>query len=188
VLKKNGPIRIFGFFGRIVHDKGLHKLIETFEKLKTSDIPFASEAKLLIAGRGEGDYFEQVVAKASGVPGVRYLGFQKPEAFYPQIDALVVPSIWPDPNPLVVIEAYAYGVPVIGADVGGISSSVISGSTGLKFQHTADNAGLLAALTQAMGDNDFDPAAMERSYDERNIQGFIDNVELEANLKRSAPS
>ena len=41
------------------------------------------------------------------------------EAFA-NLDLLLVPSVWQEPNPLVILEAFAAGVPVIAFRAGGI--------------------------------------------------------------------
>ena len=45
--------------------------------------------------------------------------------------AAVVPSIWPEPFGIVVIEAMTAGRPVIGTNIGGIADIVLDGETGL---------------------------------------------------------
>ena len=43
---------------------------------------------------------------------------------------LIFPSIWPEPFGITGIEAMAFGVPVIGSDIGGIPDWVDHGVTG----------------------------------------------------------
>ena len=65
---------------------------------------------------------------------IEYKGFIKPEEFYPQIDVLIVPSIWNEPLGRVVFEAYSYGIPVIASKRGGITEIVKEGETGYLFE------------------------------------------------------
>jgi glycosyltransferase involved in cell wall biosynthesis len=46
----------------------------------------------------------------------------------------MVPSTWLETGPLVVLEAFAAGVPVLGSDLGGIAEWVIDGVNGLLFK------------------------------------------------------
>ncbi len=46
-------------------------------------------------------------------------------------DVLAVPSQWLETGPLVVMEAFAAGVPVLGSNLGGIGELVTSGVDGL---------------------------------------------------------
>jgi glycosyltransferase involved in cell wall biosynthesis len=67
----------------------------------------------------------------------RWLEPVKPEEVVETIrkyDALVVPSVWLETGPLVVLEAFAAGVPVIGSRLGGIAEMVRDGVDGLLFE------------------------------------------------------
>jgi glycosyltransferase involved in cell wall biosynthesis len=50
------------------------------------------------------------------------------------IDWVVVPSIWWETGPMVAIEAFQYGRPVICSDIGGMSEKVTDGVNGLHFR------------------------------------------------------
>ena len=49
-------------------------------------------------------------------------------------DWVVVPSIWWETGPLVVMEAFQYGRPVICSDIGGMSTRVTDGVNGMHFR------------------------------------------------------
>jgi len=59
------------------------------------------------------------------VPNDKIIGILK------QYHALVVPSQWLETGPLVVLEAFAAGIPVIGSRLGGISELVTDGVDGI---------------------------------------------------------
>jgi glycosyltransferase involved in cell wall biosynthesis len=63
-------------------------------------------------------------------------------------DAIVVPSRWLETGPLVVLEAFAAKVPVLGARLGGIQELVRDGIDGCLFQ--PDDAKSLAALFEEL--------------------------------------
>ena len=46
----------------------------------------------------------------------------------------IVPSEWWENNPLSIIEANSAGIPVIGANVGGIPEIIVDGETGYLFE------------------------------------------------------
>ena len=50
------------------------------------------------------------------------------------IDVLVVPSVWYENTPFVVLEAFATGRPVIASDLGGLSELVKDGVNGRTFR------------------------------------------------------
>ena len=66
-------------------------------------------------------------------------------------DVLAVPSLWPETGPLVVLEAFAAGVPVLGSDLGGIPELVRDGVDGLLFP-LGDSAALAAHLARLIAD------------------------------------
>lgn len=119
--RAEGPLRV-GYFGRLIPDKGAHLLVEAARRLP------GVAWRLDIAGTGDPSYVAQLQAAAPG--NVRFLGWTSPDAFFPEIDILVVPSIWPDPQPRVVFESFMHGVPVIGSRAGGIPEQIDEGQTG----------------------------------------------------------
>ena len=133
-----GPLRL-GYFGRLIPDKGIHLLLEALRRLPEG------AWTLDIAGTGEDDYVASL--RASAPPGTRFLGWTRSADVYPDIDVAVVPSIWPDPQPRVVFEAYMRGVPVIGARAGGIPEQIEEGVTGWLFE--AGSADDLARVLRA---------------------------------------
>jgi glycosyltransferase involved in cell wall biosynthesis len=62
---------------------------------------------------------------------------------------VVAPSEWYENNPMSIIEAFAYGKPVIGARIGGIPELVEDGETGLLFS-TGDAMGLRRCIEQIL--------------------------------------
>jgi glycosyltransferase involved in cell wall biosynthesis len=67
------------------------------------------------------------------MPGVDFVGYVDSDSFLRKIDVLVVPSVWHDPSPRVISEAYAHGIAVMGARIGGIPELVEEGRTGSLF-------------------------------------------------------
>ena len=124
-LGPGAPIR-FGFIGRLDPLKGVALLLQAAANLPRDRI------SVFIAGRGTVAY-EAHLRETYAAANVRFLGFVESRTFFPEIDVLVVPSLWEDPCPLVVIEAMSHGVPVIGARGGGISEIVDHGRTGFLF-------------------------------------------------------
>jgi len=118
---------IFGFFGPVQPYKGVHILVEAFSKL-----PLGS-AKLLIFGTGPSSYYQRLMSKAN--PFVEFRGaFDDLSRMLSEFDVAVVPPIWHDNAPLVVLEALSAKKPIIGADIGGIPDFVQDGVNGLLFE------------------------------------------------------
>ena len=65
--------------------------------------------------------------------------------------ALLVPSLWYEAQPRVILEAYAAGVPVIASRIGGLPDLVVDGTSGLLVS-PADSASWVAAVEQLLDD------------------------------------
>lgn len=128
------PVR-FGYLGQLVPIKGVRTLLGAARLRPTgSEVVVAGDGPLGDEVRAAGD--------------VRYVGWLDRAGkadFFAEIDCLVVPSEWRDPAPLVVREAAANGVAVIGADIGGIPELIPSSCRELLFP-----AGDVAQLADRM--------------------------------------
>ena len=107
-----GPLRI-GFIGRLHPIKGVELLLDALRQFS----PGSCVAK--IAGTGNADYEARLRLLAHGL-AVDFMGWVGRDQFYPEIDVLVVPSIYGEPQGMVVIEAASFGVPVIYSKLGGL--------------------------------------------------------------------
>ncbi|WP_020180165.1 glycosyltransferase family 4 protein [Methylopila sp. M107] len=138
---KGRPVR-FGFIGVLDPVKGLDTLAAAAHRLAGVD------AEFLIAGTGFGDYADGLAATFP-VASTRFLGWTKPADFFPQVDVLVVPSLFREPFGRVAIEAFAHGVPVIAARSGGLPETIEPGHNGDVFApgDDAELAAKLAAIT-----------------------------------------
>jgi len=128
----------FGYLGRINVEKGVGTLLDACQQLP------AEGWELLIAGR-ESDGEDTFQVLASGLP-VQFTGFIPPRELFDRIDVLVVPSIWAEPLPRTILEAYAAGVPVIGSDSGGIPDLI--GTANRDWLFPPGDAQALAAAMQ----------------------------------------
>ena len=72
---------------------------------------------------------------------------------YRKADICVVPSIWPEPQGIVAMEAMASGKPLVASDIGGLKEVVRDGVTGLLFKpgDPEDLAEKLARLIEEPG-------------------------------------
>ena len=125
-----------GFIGRLRAVKGIERLLAVVSQIPSDKI------ELIVAGSGT-ERYEDKLKQMSG-ENIRFVGFIAPEDFFGQIDVLVVPSLWNEPLGRTVFEAYAYGIPVIGASRGGIPELIEEGRTGFLFD--PDKAEELVAL------------------------------------------
>jgi glycosyltransferase involved in cell wall biosynthesis len=114
---------VVGFVGRLEHYKGVHILLEALAR-----IPGHLPLRLRVAGSGtEPEYLRKLIVEAGQDKRIEFCGFISREeipAFLRSIDILAVPSNYMETGPLVVLEAHSFGVPVMGADLGGISERI----------------------------------------------------------------
>ena len=132
------PGKAFVYFGRVSREKGLATLIRSAA---------AARCPLLIAGTGPA--LEEMRALATRLAAdVKFLGYLEGGALHEIIRgarATVLPSEWYENAPVSVLEAYALGKPVIGANIGGIPELIHENETGLTFS-SGNEPSLIAAL------------------------------------------
>ncbi len=104
---------VFGFIGRVEQEKGIETLLQATKQLNRQNW------KLKIAGRGL-DGYVQNLRKAYADPKIEWLGFTDSSEFYSSVDAVVIPSLWPEPLPYVVVESLHAGRGLLCASSGGI--------------------------------------------------------------------
>jgi glycosyltransferase involved in cell wall biosynthesis len=89
-----------------------------------------------------------------------------------KVDALVLPSLFGEGLPMVVLEAMAAGVPVLASRVDGNTTAVAHGETGLLCQ--AGSASELASVIAAVATGQHDLSAMGLSARSRHAKLFSD--------------
>lgn len=139
--------RKFGYLGTLAPHKGVHLLIDAFR-----DLP--SDVSLDIYGDPavQPAYAKGLRSQASH-PGIAFRGALAPRdvpARLRELDALVVPSLWDENAPLVILEAFAAGLPVVASERGGIPELIGSeaGARGLLFE--PDRPGELASALRRL--------------------------------------
>jgi glycosyltransferase involved in cell wall biosynthesis len=131
----------YSFIGYLGKHKGLDTIIEALPLLKKRD-----QVLVNIVGYGEHKPQLEALLKRNRCDDiVRFWGpidNNRIEDVYRETDVLILPSIWPENNPVSITEAMASGIPVIASRIGGIPEIVDDGKTGYLFE--AGNAHDLA--------------------------------------------
>lgn len=122
------------FLGRLVQEKGVETL------LKAHAISTAGW-RLVVAGTGP--LGEDLKAQYNPSNFVGYIAGDALKAMIDRASVVVVPSEWYENCPMSVLEAMAYGKPVVGSRMGGIPELVEDGKTGLLYE--AGNVAELAS-------------------------------------------
>jgi len=115
------------FVGRLSREKGV---VTLFRAMKGLDIP------LKIVGDGPIRQELEHYVSEQGLQQIVFEGYQSGEALlnlFRNASFLVLPSECYENAPMTILEAYGYGKPVIGADIGGIPEMIVDGETGFLF-------------------------------------------------------
>jgi glycosyltransferase involved in cell wall biosynthesis len=129
------------FAGRLADYKGVEVLLEAWRGLP-------GNIALKIAGTGPLE--DQVKAIAAADPRVQYLGGLDRESTSKAMKSarfLVFPSINFENFPMVIVEAFSTGLPVVASRIGGLGSIVRHGRNGLLFD-SGNMEGLAAAMNR----------------------------------------
>jgi glycosyltransferase involved in cell wall biosynthesis len=142
----SGPLRLL-FIGYHNRYKGLQVLVDAMELLPAE---VARGVALAVHAKDLGSMVDRLDALRGRLAGVHVEGAYEAS----RVPALcrgqhvgVVPSVWWDNGPQTVLEFLACGLPVLGANVGGIPDQVRDGENGLLFRAN-DRADLARAITR----------------------------------------
>jgi glycosyltransferase involved in cell wall biosynthesis len=116
------PTRVMlGYAGALAPHKGPHLLLEALHRLGWTG------TRVRIAGGGNDDcYIARLHELARGLK-VEFAGRVATEAmpdFLRALDLLILPSIWPENLPIVMLEAHAVSTPVLASDIAGVAEAV----------------------------------------------------------------
>jgi glycosyltransferase involved in cell wall biosynthesis len=115
----------------------LDLLIEALLSLRNA--PVVLDVFGIVQGQTEGDYLRYVTNLAKGDNRIRFQPAVEPAAVVDLLRkyaALAVPSRWMETGPMVVLEAFAAGIPVIGSNLGGTAELVANEVSGLLVDPT----------------------------------------------------
>lgn len=139
------------YIGRLEHVKGVEVLLRALPAV-TAEVP---DVHLNIVGDGpDRARLESLANELVVSEWVTFSGWLQGKAVthaYKNARVQVVPSIWPENLPTVVIEALAVGRPVIGSRVGGIPELIRDGVTG-KIVEPGSSDDLAKALISLLKD------------------------------------
>jgi glycosyltransferase involved in cell wall biosynthesis len=153
-----------GYIGQLAKHKGVDVLVEAFHHLR------AREKAPQLMLYGDPDQFPRFVRRLREQAGKRQdivfggrFDHSQIRRIHAGMDVLVVPSVWYENSPNVILEAFATGTPVVVSRLGGMAEMVTDGVNGFQFE--AGNARDLARV----------------------LQRFVDQPDLAATLGPSSP-
>jgi glycosyltransferase involved in cell wall biosynthesis len=129
----NQPLRV-GYLGQIAWHKGIHVLSEAVRRLPTARL----EVKIF----GNSERFprytaqlERIIADDQRISlAGTYNGYEDESRVLSNLDVVVVPSLWYENSPNVILESFAQKVPVITSNLGGMAEMVQHEKDGLLFK------------------------------------------------------
>lgn len=161
------PVPEIVFLGRVTPVKGVDVAIEALALLERDH---GTAARLVVAGPEDAEHGRELrgLAERLGVAArVEWLGQIGPERIVEALGrahALIVPSTWEEPFPLVTIEGALARVPLVASDVGGIGEGMHDEEHALLFEG-GDAAGAAAALARTLAAPGETTARVERAYE-----------------------
>lgn len=114
-----------GFVGRISLEKGIGCLLEASRRLGT--IPFKVAGELR-------NISEMATLSPRNLEFFGHISSKRISAFYQQSRLIILPSIWFEGFPMVLIEAMLHARPIVASRIGGLSEIVDDGVNGLLFE------------------------------------------------------
>lgn len=113
------------FVGRLSPEKGLPVVLEAFRNTSHG---------LTIVGDGP---LREDVEQAARESNIRYLGPLPPDQVLQTMKsakALVFPSIWYEGMPMVILESFSVGTPVVASNLGTMAEIIVPGANGEHFE------------------------------------------------------
>jgi glycosyltransferase involved in cell wall biosynthesis len=140
---QSGPLR-FTYIGYLGEHKGLGVLFDSLGLIRDR------EFQINLVGSGHLRPALEARAKGMGIADrVRFWGqvhHGSIERVFEQTDVQLMPSIWPENQPVSITEAMATSTPVLASRIGGIAELVEDGVNGLLFE-AGDAAQLATKMT-----------------------------------------
>lgn len=129
-------IRQYVFVGRIERMKGIDILLQAWKQLEI--IEGENTPRLIVCGIGPMEKWCEKYIDENNLRTVEMRGFvpnREIQKIMANSRALILPTQWYEGFPMVILEAYSVGTPVICSDLGNAGSIVVNEVTGLKFRY-----------------------------------------------------
>jgi glycosyltransferase involved in cell wall biosynthesis len=121
-----------GYSGQIAWNKGVHVLFEAVRRM--ADVPL--EVQVYGDTMPSPMYTRQLCKLAGSDRRLKLAGVyrrQEMSQVFRDLDVIIVPSLWYENSPNVILEAFAHRTPVIASNLGGMAELVLHEENGLLF-------------------------------------------------------
>jgi glycosyltransferase involved in cell wall biosynthesis len=156
------------YVGRLTAEKGIANLLEAW-----SAVGHRTGRRLAVAGGGP--LSELVASAAATDPSIIFLGLIEPDAVEALLESaalVVVPSIWPEPDPLVAVAALELGRPLLATQLGALG------------HYLDDDSGWLVGPTVDELAHGLEEACADQSQLDRRGTGAVEVAKRRAAMQR----
>ena len=173
------PLRV-SFIGTISPAKGVHVLLEAL-RLLGPDQPL--QVQLYGSVEEHPDYGGRVAQEVSHWPRSKLalMGLFPPDRIFAvlsETDLLVIPSLWRENSPLILLQALASGLPILASDVEGMADQLQPGRNSALFA-PGDERELAAWLGRFLADPTLLARLCNQGGDPRSVSDYVDQIERE---------
>ncbi len=135
---------VLGSIGSFEQRKGHPVLFDALSELINGPLP---NAHLMMVGDGPDEEMLKERVQALGLErNVSFFPFtNEPNYIFERIDMTVLPSLYKEGLPNVLLELMAMGVPVVSSNIGGVSEIILDGETGYMVE-PGDKSALANAI------------------------------------------
>jgi len=168
---------VFGYLGRLMEKKGIQPFLLAAKEV----IAAGDSVRFVLAGSGPDEALIQSFINDNNVGGrIQFMGPTTDlKAYYSDVHALIVPSQYEDPCPLVSIEAMGYGVPAIYTRRGGLPETQVDGETGIMVERGTPEE-IVSAIRRMICDPEvyerMSAAALRRARGDSRWSGWWANI------------
>jgi glycosyltransferase involved in cell wall biosynthesis len=150
---RGAPLAVVSL-GRLEPAKGIGMLVDALSHIRGGSISL--DIYGISQSKTESPFEQQLRRQVARDARIRLLPPVDHSQIVPVLsnyDLLAVPSQWQETGPLVVLEAFSAGIPVVGSNLGGIAEKVQDGVNGLLVD-PRDERGWSATLARLANDRD----------------------------------
>jgi glycosyltransferase involved in cell wall biosynthesis len=117
------------YIGRLVWYKGIRTLLEAFRILKNENV------RLLVAGSGpELETVKRYSRVNHRIIPLGFISEGEKQRLLKNVNFITVPSLWPEPLSMLILESFGSGTPVIASKIGGNPEVIKDGVNGRLFE------------------------------------------------------
>jgi glycosyltransferase involved in cell wall biosynthesis len=131
IYQSHKGVITFGFFGRLIKEKGIFNLLESVKILASDNLNF----RLIVKGKGELNKIITFIEQnhLSGIISITPPSSDE-EEIYKDINVLVLPTRLNEGLPISILEAAVRRILVVSADAGGVKDFLQNQQTGIMLE------------------------------------------------------